>query len=126
LPDLARAATQLCDKRHELPQYTEFTFEGYTLTGQQLANAIADATGRAARFQRMAWWPLQLARPFWPLARGLVEMRYLWDKPHHLVGDKLREALPEFRDTPLDEALRRAVAHTAPAPKPSSAVPATA
>ena len=107
LPDLARAAVELAEMRIDLDEVEEVTFEGYTLTGAELAQALAAATGFEVRAQQMSWWPLRLARPVWPMARHLIEMRYLWDTPHRLCGAKLRHLCPQYRDTPLDEALRQ-------------------
>jgi hypothetical protein len=58
----------------------------------------------------MSWLPLHLARPVWPMARCLVEMRYLWDTPHRLDGARLRALLPEFGVTPPETALAAAAA----------------
>lgn len=111
LPDLARAAAMLADRRDTLARVEEVPFPGYTLTGAELAAALGRVTGQKVRPARMAWWPLQLARPFWRMAAPLLEMRYLWDMPHALDGARLAALLPEFAATPLDEALSAAVGH---------------
>lgn len=49
---------------------------------------------------------MQLSAPVWKLAAELLEMRYLWNLPHSLDGTRLKELLPDYRDTPLDEFLR--------------------
>ncbi|PQO24590.1 epimerase [Rhodobacteraceae bacterium WD3A24] len=109
LPDMARAAVELAERRETLRTFEDVPFPGYTLTGRELAAALARASGRPVRARRMAWWPLRLARPVWPLASGLLEMRYLWAMPHRLDGDRLARLLPEFRNTPLDVALASAI-----------------
>jgi len=109
LPDLARAAVALAEKRAELAQFEEVPFHGYTLTGAELAQALSRATGREVRAQRMSWLPLKMAQPFWPMARYLIEMRYLWEMPHHLDGAKFNRLLPEFEPTPLHRALASAL-----------------
>jgi hypothetical protein len=58
----------------------------------------------------MPWRALRLAAPFWPMGREVLEMRYLWETPHRIDGARLRAALPELRETPLEAALRAAVA----------------
>ncbi|MGR3760930.1 epimerase [Roseobacteraceae bacterium NS-SX3] len=115
LPDLARAAAALAERRSTLPVFADIPFPGYTLTGRDMLAAINRVTGREARLSRMAWWPLQLARPVWPMGRCLLEMRYLWELGHSLDGTLFRQLLPEFRDTPLAEAMTAAL--------PSSLVP---
>lgn len=111
LPDMARAAVALCDKRGDLARFEEVLFPGYALSGGEMRAALERLTGRAVRLKRMSWLPLQIARPVWRMARGLVEMRYLWDMPHRLDGGRFAALVPEFRATPLDTALGRAAAH---------------
>lgn len=110
LPDLARAAVALAERRDRLPAFADIPFPGYTLSGRALAGGLAEATGRPVRLKRMSWLPLQLARPVWPMARCLLEMRYLWDTPHRLDGTRLAEWLPDVRPTPQAQALAAAAA----------------
>lgn len=105
LPDLAQIAVHLAEARADLAPIEEVCFEGYTLTGAELAQALSAATGLPVCTRSMPWWPLHLARPLWPMARHLIEMRYLWDTAHRLSGDKLRDLCPAYRDTPLEDAL---------------------
>lgn len=108
LPDLAEVAAQLADQLETLPQYLDLLFEGYTLTGSEMAAILERALGRAVCAKPMAWLPIQLARPFWREARYLLEMRYLWQRPHSIDGSALAERLPGFTATPVEEALYRA------------------
>lgn len=110
LPDLCRAAVRLAEIRERLPAFTDIPFAGYTLGGAAMAAALDRVVPQNVRLRRMAWWPLYLARPVWPMARCLVEMRYLWDVPHRLDGALFRRLLPDFRPTPVLEALAGAVA----------------
>ncbi|MEP3347035.1 MAG: epimerase [Litoreibacter sp.] len=105
LHDLADAAVMLCDKAAELPVFFEANFPGYTLTARELHHAIEQATGRRLMLREMPWWPVKLARPFWPTAKPLLEMQYLWDTPHSIVSERLGELLPDFAPTPLHEAI---------------------
>lgn len=109
LPDLARAAVALAEQREDLPVFADVPFAGYTLTGQQILAVVNRVTRRSARLKRMAWLPLQLARPFWPMGRCLLEMRYLWNTAHQLDGALFENLLPEFRHTPLDTAIASAL-----------------
>ena len=109
LPDMARAAALLADRRGTLERFEEVAFTGYTLTGAELAAALSRVTGGDVALRRMVWWPLHLARPFWGMAGGLLEMRYLWELPHALDGARLRALLPDHADTPLDTALASAL-----------------
>ena len=112
LPDLAQAATQLAERRAELPVFADIPFAGYSLTGAQMAQSLERITGRSLKMARLPWWALRLAEPFSPNFKYLREMRYLWDTPHALDGRWFDSLVPEFQPTPLDDALRCAIAHT--------------
>ncbi len=109
LPDLARAAVALAAMRDRLARFEDVAFPGYALTGRELGEAVQAALGRPVRITRMAWLPLWLAAPFWAMGRKLLEMRYLWNKPHWLDGGRLAALLPDFEPTPLDQAMRSAL-----------------
>lgn len=109
LPDLARAVVALAEMRETLPRFSDIQFEGYTLTGQQLAEAVQAAAGRPVKAKQMNWLPLQIAKPFWPMGRSLLEMRYLWNTGHSLDGTMFKTLLPDFKHTPLVEALKTAL-----------------
>ena len=117
LPDMARAAVALAERRSELPTFAEVPFPGYTLTGREMAETLARVTGRPVRLKRMSWLPLHLLSPVWPAARGLREMRYLWNTPHSLAADRFQSLLPDFRTTPVEEALAAGVAHLPAGPR---------
>lgn len=104
LPDVARAAAALADRPWP-GGHTDVPFAGLTLTGAELAGAIADVLGRPVRPAGFPWLVLQaggLVRRDW---RHLVEMRYLWQVPHLLDPAPLRALLPDFTDTPRDKIL---------------------
>lgn len=109
LPDMARAAVELAGRRETLPRFADIPFPGYTLSTAEMAGLLSGVLGRDIRVKRMAWWPLLLAQPVWPMARHLHEMRYLWDKPHHMDAGAFEALLPGFRATPVAEALRQAL-----------------
>lgn len=109
LPDLCRAAVQLAERRAALPKFSDIAFPGYTASGAEMAAALTRITGRNIRPKPMAWLPLYLARPFWPMAKPLLEMRYLWDTPHSLDGTLFNATLPGFQMAPLDTALASAI-----------------
>lgn len=109
LPDVTCAAVALANMRDRLERFEDVPFPGYTLSGQAMAAALERVTGAPVRLKRMNYLPLWLAAPFWGMGRRLLEMRYLWSKPHHLDGSKLAQLLPEFRATPLETALTSAI-----------------
>lgn len=109
LPDVTRAAVELAAKRRTLPRFADIPFPGYTLTARQLAGLAGEAAGRPVRLRRMSWMPLRLATPFWPMARHLLEMGYLWSKPHRMDRTAFDAAMPGFRETPADRAVAMAL-----------------
>ena len=119
LPDLGRACIGLleCD----LPKFSEMLFPGYTLSGQELSDALSEAVNAPVTPRAMAWWPIQLLAMAQPLMRGVIEMRYLWDMPHRVDATQFEALLPEFSPTPVVDALRL----TAPVQKVTGAHPPT-
>lgn len=104
LPDLARAGVQLVERRESLPHFADIAFPGYTLTGHELAALCG------GKVKRMSWLPIWLARPVWRLAAPLLEVRYLWDKPHFMAPQSFAAVLPDFRATDPAEAVAQATA----------------
>ncbi len=106
LPDLARTAVDLCERRAALRPYDELNLEGYTLTSAELVAGLREALGDPARkVKRFPWWTLKVASPFWSTGRLLLSLRYLWDAPVRLDGSKLRRTLGQVPVTPLVAAI---------------------
>ena len=105
LPDMAECAVALANMADTLPRFTEVNFEGYTLTGAEMHAALEQTLGQRLKLSEMSWLPIQIAKPFWAMAKSLLEMRYLWFTPHSLSGAKLKDLLPDFEPTPLLDAL---------------------
>ncbi|MEJ6389990.1 epimerase [Gymnodinialimonas ulvae] len=115
LPNLAEAGARLAEKLDDLPIFSDFMFDGYTLTGAELAQAVEAATGQRLKAKTMSWLPIHLARPFWAEAKHLVEMRYLWNQPHRADGTKLAQVIPNLCQTTVPDALAVACAPLSPA-----------
>lgn len=111
LPDAARAVVALAGIRAALPRFADVPFPGFTLTGAELAQGLAQAQGHNVVLRGVPWWQLRLVQPFMPAIAGVFEMRYLWNMPHHLADQPFRNLLPDFAATPLPDALRAATAH---------------
>jgi nucleoside-diphosphate-sugar epimerase len=109
LPDWARAAVGLAEKRFELATFEDVPFAGHAFTAEELRAFVARALGRSVTFAHFPWWVMRLLSPFWELAREMREMRYLWSASHRLSGTKLMRLLPEFRATPLEEVMRAGI-----------------
>lgn len=109
LPDWARAAVALAERRETLAVFEDVPFQGHAFTLQELREGLERITGGALRFASFPWWLFRLTGPVWELARELTEMRYLWDTPHTLSSARLDALLPQFEPTPLDEIFRALV-----------------
>lgn len=106
VPDWARAAVMLAEKRVDLAIYEDIPFPGHAFTASDLKAALETALGRRLTFVGFPWWFMRIAAPFWELARELQEMRYIWNLPHSLSGTKFRRLLPDFQPTDLTTVLR--------------------
>jgi nucleoside-diphosphate-sugar epimerase len=122
VPDWARAAVQLADKRAALARFEDIPFPGHAFTVNALRDRLQVQLGRPLKVVRFPWWVMRLAGPFWELARELTEMRYLWDTPHQLCGDKFTRLLPDFVPTPLDQVMLAGVPATVTRARLASAV----
>ena len=116
LPDLAQAAVMLAEKRHSLSDFADIPFPGHTMTGAFIAEQLQTVLGQQVQLRRMNWLPLQIAKPVWPMARCLLEMRYLWNTPHSLDDSVFSSLLPDFDPTPVEEVLQRAIGITPSVP----------
>ncbi|GAB4263246.1 MAG: NAD(P)H-binding protein [Pararhodobacter sp.] len=110
LPDMARAGLMLAEKRAALEPFTDVPFPGYTLSADDIAQALSRLTGRALRVKLFPWWLFSVTAPVWELAREMKEMRYLYSTPHRLDDALFTRLLPEFRATPLQDALAEILA----------------
>lgn len=109
LPDFARAAAAL-SQVEDLPVFADIPFAGHTFSLTELSEEITRQTARTPRITPFAWWILRLASPVWELARELNEMRYLFDHPHQLDGERLASLLPDIEATPLSDVVARMLA----------------
>lgn len=122
LPDMARAAVQLLEMREKLKTYENISFPGYTWTGNQMGKALTSLTNQEVRIKSFDWWVMKLSKPVWPMAKHVLEMRYLWDVPHRMERTRFDELLPHFEATPESEALVQAISHL-PAFQPRNVKP---
>jgi len=109
LPDAARAAVALAEARDRITGYADVPFPGYTLSGQEMAQAISRAVDHPIAVKSFQWGMIRLMKPFMPVLSGVFEMRYLWSLPQRLDGAHFAELVPDFVPTPVGEALRAAL-----------------
>lgn len=121
LPDLAQVFVQIAERRDRLPRTSSFHFGGHTLTGHELLDAITSAARRSGalaphrpiRTAGLPWRLLRMAGWFSRMPRELLEIRYLWNRPHRLDDNRLRSLLGaqlvDSLTTPIDVAMSAAL-----------------
>ncbi|MHA6202819.1 NAD-dependent epimerase/dehydratase family protein [Dyella soli] len=111
LPDVGEVLARLLDREAELGGFESFHFGGSWLDGYAMLDAIRRAAGNPRiRAGRFPWWLARLASPFNETLRELCKMRYLWRAPIRLDDRKLIAFLGDTPYTPLDDAVRAALA----------------
>lgn len=130
LPDVAATMLQLIERRHQLPAFAPFHFEGHwDADGQQMVAAIRRVverrTGQTPRTVRFPWWAVTLGYLAVPLFREMAEMRYLWREPLHMKGDKLANELGADQVSPTgwDLAVERTLDALGCLPRKAGAMP---
>jgi nucleoside-diphosphate-sugar epimerase len=112
VPDLARATVDLLDMRRMLRRYELVNFEGFVVPKQiDFYRLVARVAGHAKLdISKTSWAMLRMVGMFNPVVRELFELRYLWDESLILDGSKLKQLLPEFETSSLEDAVRATVA----------------
>jgi nucleoside-diphosphate-sugar epimerase len=110
LPDLAATFVELAEKRLDIGRFETFHFPGHTLTGNEMAGAIAQASGRQQKVRGMPWWAIRAGGLVVPMWREIAEMNYLWQAPHRLVSERLEGVIGPVPHTPLNKAVAQALA----------------
>jgi nucleoside-diphosphate-sugar epimerase len=105
VPDWARAALALAERRADLPAFADIPFPGHCFTAADLRDALSHATGNRWRINRFPWWLMTACSPVWELAREFREMRYLFEMDHWIDGACFAKALPDFRQSPREEVM---------------------
>lgn len=108
LPDFAEAFVRVAEKREAILAHAALNFEGHTLTGHQMQQAVEEITGKSLKVGKVPWFLLRLIGVFNPVLKAVVEMSYLWRVPHSLDGHKLSKLI-EVPSTPINEALRQTI-----------------
>jgi nucleoside-diphosphate-sugar epimerase len=122
LPDLARAFAMVAAQRAALAVYEVLHFPGHAVDGEALLRGIERAARRSGvlgagvplRRAGLPWGLLRAGGLVVPMWRELAEMRYLWDVPHRLSGDRLASLLRPIPATPLEHALEETLTNLFP------------
>ena len=106
LPDAASTAVALAQVKDTLPAWNVFHFRGYRMSLNELAATLHSVSGKPVRLKAFPWWALRLMAPFSAMFRGVLEMRYLWNRELNLDDGKLQQVLGKpAPHTPLAQAL---------------------
>lgn len=112
VPDLAETFARLVDIRADLPACTMLNFAGhYDATGHDMTDAVRRVIGRPdLPVKPFPWIILWLAAPFVGFMREAIEMRWLWKQSLALDNSKLVGLLGAEPHTPLNGAVKAALA----------------
>lgn len=124
LPDLTETMVRLLDRKDRLDRFERVQFEGfYDVSGTGLIEAIKRIVGGPVSVRSFPWWAMALAAPFGGFPREAAEIAPYWRHPVRLDNTRLVDLIGPEPRTPLDEAVRAALAAlgSAPSPQPNSA-----
>jgi nucleoside-diphosphate-sugar epimerase len=118
LPDMARSFVAVAGRREQLPVFETLHFAGYSLTGQDWADALEGIAweqgwlpaGGQLHTRSLSWTLMRALGLALPKVAALCEMRYQWHTPHTLVNQRMTALIGAEPHTPFPEALRTALA----------------
>lgn len=109
--DAAEIIVRLMEHRSAQPAtmnpYEVWNYGGVTVPSIRVwFGQIAALTGQPATVRVMGRWLIRLAGLFNPVVREVGEMLYLYDNTILLDDTKIRRLFPDFRETPMTDALK--------------------
>ena len=110
LPDLAKAFVGLADNAAGLAMFETFHFEGHNVTGDAMHQAAEAAMGCEVKRGGLPPLLVRIGGLFRPMMREVGEVFYLWTTPHAMKDERLTAVIGKLPHTPLDEAVRAALA----------------
>ena len=123
LPDVAETMVRLAE-RDDLAAFEVFHMRGHTVTGDELVAALSRVAGRRLAVSRLPWFAVRAIAPLNETFREMLEMRYLWETPVLLDNTRLVARLGAEPHTPIEAALRAALAGLNALPRPAEAMAA--
>lgn len=109
LPDLAATFVRVAEARERLQGHHKLHFAGHAVDGKTLHAALEAASGQSLKIASLPWGVIRLIAPLVPSWRAMVEMRYLWQRPHRLDDSSLCALIGPPPATPLAQALRQSL-----------------
>ncbi len=111
LPDLAETIVRLAERADDFAPFEVFHFGGHwTDATADIPETIRRVVGRRIPIVAFPWPLVRLLSPFNETFREMLEMRYLWKRPLRLDNAKLVKTLGAEPHTPLEQAVRQALA----------------
>jgi nucleoside-diphosphate-sugar epimerase len=117
LPDVAETMVRLVEDEANLGAFETFHMRGQTVSGEALVKALEAVAGRKLPVSRLPWFFVRAMAPFNETFREMLEMRYLWETPVLLDNARLIQRLGAEPHTPIEQALRVALAGLGALPK---------
>ncbi|HVZ95157.1 MAG TPA: NAD-dependent epimerase/dehydratase family protein [Phycisphaerales bacterium] len=106
LPDLAYAATKLLELSTRFAPYQVVNFAGHTAeTQREFLDLVREHGGASGKPRCTSWSMVRLASLVNPMAKEMLELRYLFDEALLLDDSFLRRIVPGFHATPIGEAI---------------------
>ncbi|QCK87004.1 NAD-dependent epimerase/dehydratase family protein [Phreatobacter aquaticus] len=90
VPDVGRAIVSLLDATDDAFGQVWHMPSAPTLTPRQILEIGARAIGMTPKISALPLWLLPAIGLFVPLLRGMVEMRFQWDRPYHVDAAKFK------------------------------------
>jgi nucleoside-diphosphate-sugar epimerase len=117
LPDLARTFQLIAAQRAMLAPYAVLHVPGHAVDGETFLRGLERAARRVGTLPagvplkraHLPWALLRVGGLIVPMWRELAEMRYLWDVPHRLSGERLAALIGTVPLTRLEQALEEAL-----------------
>ena len=104
-PDAARAFYELVMLQPQEP-YVLYNYAGDVVPDiKQWQAAIAKAAGTRPKYKLFPKGLFKVLGWFIPTMKEIYEMSYLWENTLLLDDEKLRQTLPDFRNTPMQQAI---------------------
>ena len=105
LPDVAKVMAQVAELRSELNHYEDIGIPGFSVNGLELFNAVEKVVGKPLTRTTLPWFMVKILGYVLPKMKAVYELRYLFFVPHSVDGARLKEVLPLFESTSIEETL---------------------
>lgn len=109
LPDLASAFVELANRAEQFEMFEIFHFEGHAISGADLIKALEISSNKKLTHKTLPWRVIRTVGLVYPAWREFAQMSYLWQVPHRLDGQKLKDLVPDLQHTNIEIAAKAAL-----------------